>query len=66
MNAVSYKLNQPVESGLERVIEPLASYISANRHPKAALRSALAVLRSVVEETNRAAHSHLIQNWEHN
>jgi hypothetical protein len=66
MNAVSYKLNQSVENGLERVIEPLASYISAARHPKAALRSALAVLRSVMEENNRAAYSHLIQNWEHN
>jgi hypothetical protein len=66
MNAVSYNSNNHVESGLEQVIEPLASYISAARHPRAALRSALAVLRSVVEETNRTAHSHLTQNWEHN
>jgi hypothetical protein len=66
MNVVAYKLNQPVETGLERVVEPLASYISAARHPKAALRSALAVLRSVVEENNRAAYLHLVQNWEHN
>jgi hypothetical protein len=66
MNAVNYKSNNQVESGLEQVIEPLASYISAARRPKAALRSALAVLRSVVEETNRAAYIHLHQNWEHN
>jgi hypothetical protein len=66
MNVVAYKLNQPVETGLERVVEPLASYISAARHPKAALRSALAVLRSVVEENNRTAYLHLVQNWEHN
>ena len=66
MNAVSYTTKRTPESHLERVIEPLASYISAANRPQAALRSALAVLLSIVEETNRAAHSHLSQKWEHN
>jgi hypothetical protein len=59
MKTVSYKLDQPADSGLERVIEPLASYISAASRPKSALQSALALLRSVVEETNRTASAHL-------
>lgn len=44
-----------VAADLERVIEPLASYISASERPKAALMSAVAVLVSEVERTNRAA-----------
>ena len=42
-------------SDLERVIEPLASYICAADQPKAALRLALSVLFNEVEHTNRAA-----------
>jgi hypothetical protein len=47
------------DSNLERVIEPLASYISACERPKAALMSALAVLVSEVERTNHAAFAHV-------
>jgi hypothetical protein len=43
---------------LERVIEPLASYICATEQPKTALMSALAVLFREVEATNRAAATH--------
>jgi hypothetical protein len=43
---------------LERVIEPLASYICATDEPKTALMSALAVLFREVEATNRAASAH--------
>jgi hypothetical protein len=43
---------------LERVVEPLASYICATEHPKTALMSALALLFREVEGTNRAALSH--------
>ena len=43
---------------LERVIEPLASYICATEQPKTALMSALAVLFREVEATNRAACDH--------
>jgi hypothetical protein len=42
---------------LERVIEPLASYICAADHPKAVLRRALTVLMSEVEQTNRIAYA---------
>ncbi len=45
----------PAHSDLERVIEPLASYICAADQPRAALMSALAVLLAEVKQTNRAA-----------
>ena len=43
------------ETHLKRMIEPLANYITAANRPRAALHSALAVLLSTVEETNRLA-----------
>ncbi len=46
------------ESNLERVIEPLASFICATDRPRATLISALAILFNEVEQTNRAANSH--------
>ena len=52
------------DSNLERVLEPLASYISASDRPKAALMSALAVLVSEVEQTNRAAFAHITSRRE--
>jgi len=58
MNKLNLNLNLPVESDLERVIEPLASYICAADQPRAALLSALAVLFTEVEQTNRAAIAH--------
>jgi hypothetical protein len=45
-------------SELERVVEPLASFICATEQPKSALNSALAVLFREVEATNRAAIAH--------
>ena len=57
-----YNLNRVFEvsapQDLERVIEPLASYICATDEPKTALMSALAVLFREVEATNRAASAH--------
>lgn len=50
---------QRVSSELERVIEPLASYICAAERPRAALRVALEALVSEVEHTNRAANARL-------
>jgi hypothetical protein len=55
MQKLNLKLDLPATSDLERVIEPLASYICAADQPRAALLSALAVLLSEVEQTNRAA-----------
>ena len=46
------------ERDLERVVEPLASFICATERPNAVLRSALAMLFSEVEQTNRAASEH--------
>ena len=52
----TFNLKQvPVQNDLERVIEPLASYICAADQPRAALMSALAVLLAEVKQTNRAA-----------
>ena len=55
MNAINHKLNSATEHHLRRVIEPLANYINAASRPKTTLRSALAVLLSEIEDTNRAA-----------
>ena len=46
------------ESDLERVVEPLASFICATDRPRAALLSAVAILFSEVEQTNQAALAH--------
>jgi hypothetical protein len=51
--------SQRTINDLERVIEPLASYICAADHPKAVLRRALTVLCSEVQHTNRIAHARL-------
>jgi hypothetical protein len=45
-------------TNLERVVEPLASFICATEQPRAALASALAILFNEVEQTNRAANAH--------
>jgi hypothetical protein len=55
MNRFNLDLDVPGKRDLERVIEPLASYICAADQPRAALASALAVLFSEVEQTNREA-----------
>jgi hypothetical protein len=43
---------------LERVVEPLASYICATEQPKTALMSALNILFREVDATTRAAVMH--------
>jgi hypothetical protein len=55
MNNVNGKLKHATESHLQRVIEPLANYIAAASQPRAALKMALAVLLSEIDETNRTA-----------
>jgi hypothetical protein len=49
---------------LERVVEPLASFICATEKPRAALISAMAILFSEVEQTNRVADAHFATAWE--
>ena len=58
MNRFNHVAERMTRSELERVIEPLASYICATEQPKTALMSALALLFQEVEVTNRAAQSH--------
>ena len=58
MNALNRVLDGPSGKDLERVVEPLASYICAVEQPKAALLLALAVLFREVAATNRAATTH--------
>jgi len=41
------------------VIEPLAGYICAADHPRAALSLALSALRHQVEQMNRVARTHV-------
>ena len=55
MNTFNRVLDRPQPSDLVRMIEPLANYICATDKPRTALMSALAVLFSEVEATNRAA-----------
>jgi hypothetical protein len=58
MNTINRASEMQTPQDLERVIEPLASYICATDEPKTALMSALAVLFREVEATNRAANAH--------
>ena len=55
MKNISRALGRGSDNPLERVMEPLVSYICATERPKAALASAVAALFSAVEETNREA-----------
>jgi hypothetical protein len=59
MMKVNRQQKRAPESELQRVIEPLASYICATDQPKAALISALAALFSEVDQTYRAANAHI-------
>jgi hypothetical protein len=58
MIKIHRSLGSATEGNLERVVEPLASFICATERPRAALASALAMLFSEVEQTNRAAKAH--------
>jgi hypothetical protein len=58
MNRITFALPRANDRDLERVIEPLASYICASERPKSALASALTVLCREVEATNRVAAGH--------
>lgn len=58
MNTINRACELSAPRDLERVIEPLVSYICATSEPKTALMSALAVLFREVDATNRAAITH--------
>jgi hypothetical protein len=52
-------LSPQTEADLQKVVEPLASYISATHRPRAALLSALILLVSNLREIGDAANDHL-------
>jgi len=58
MNRINRQAEAKGRSDLERVVEPLASYICATERPGVALKSVFAALLRSVEETNRVAKSH--------
>jgi hypothetical protein len=55
MKTLHTNANRSNDDDLERVLEPLASYICATDRPRAALKVAVAALFQQVEQTNRAA-----------
>ena len=55
MSSVNRQSRRANASDLERVIEPLASYICATEAPRAALSQAFTVLLNEVAQLNRAA-----------
>ncbi len=59
MNRFNHDLEQSTANDLERVIEPLASYICATDQPRAALMAALAMLFDEVDQTYRAANAQI-------
>lgn len=59
MVTIKRKMSPVIERNLNRVIEPLASYICATEQPKAVLLSALAALVNEVEQTTRTARAHV-------
>ncbi len=59
MNRVNREREHPTGTDLERVIEPLASYICATDQPRATLFAALAALFAEVDQTFKAASAHI-------
>jgi hypothetical protein len=55
MNAYLRLRTNAADREMERVIEPLASYINATNQPMATLMLALRTLANEVRKTNRAA-----------
>jgi hypothetical protein len=59
MNTYIRTRTSAADREMQRVIEPLASYISATKEPTATLMSALRALANEVKKTNRAASVHV-------
>ena len=62
MNSQTLKLNPALKADLARIIEPLASYICAADRPRETLRTALSLLCDEVQDTSRAALTHVLWN----
>ena len=59
MNRFALRVEPKGRNDLDRVVEPLASYICATERPRAALRSVVDALLRSVEETHRTAKRHV-------
>ena len=59
MNTTNSLVSRCGEQALERVIEPLTSYICAADQPKAVLNRVVAALFQEVARTNRLARAHV-------
>jgi hypothetical protein len=53
------QLPKSIEADLQKLVEPLASYISATNHPRSALILTLILLVSNLQEINDAANNYL-------
>jgi hypothetical protein len=60
MKNLNQASNRELDGELQRVIEPLASYICATERPRKSLRLALAALYAQIDQTNRTARSHAV------
>jgi hypothetical protein len=59
MNRLNHRLSPKTEADLQKLVEPLASYISATDRPPATLILALMMLVSNVQEVGDAANTYL-------
>ena len=59
MITCDYARRRATKSDLERMIEPLISYICASEQPKAALKLAFDVLSNEVAQLEKAAREHV-------
>jgi hypothetical protein len=58
MNTIDCVLERTTQNELERIVEPLVSYICAAEKPRCVLLSAVSALFREVEATNKAAAAH--------
>ena len=66
MKRLNHNLSPKIEADLQRLIEPLASYIAAVGHPNVVLIVVMTLLLDSLREINEAAHHHLNSLSENN
>jgi hypothetical protein len=59
MNRLNHRLSPKTEADLQKLVEPLASYISAGSQPRVALIVGLIMLVNNVQEIGDAANTYL-------
>jgi hypothetical protein len=59
MNRVNFHLSSKIEADLQKLVEPLAGYISATNRPRATLFLALLMLVSDFQDIGDAANTYL-------